>query len=65
MPKKFKGLTLQEYVNFLQAQIDTGAIDGSLPAAVCSVATPEKNYWLLDAESTTVVRYDDVAIVTY
>lgn len=60
-----KKITLQEYINFLQSQIDNGKIDGSLPVAVCSHANPIGEYWLLDADSTTVLQYSNLAIITH
>lgn len=60
-----KGFTLQEYVNLLQSQIDSGKIDGSTPVAVCSYTNPREEYWLLDPKFTKVEKYGDIAIVTY
>lgn len=59
------GLTLQEFASYLQLQIDKGAIDGSLPAAICFREDAKSDYRLLAEETTSVVQFDDTAIIRY
>lgn len=59
-------ISLQDYVNYLQWQIDTGRVDGNLPVAHCKACYPFKTHSLpIKLESLEIIEYGGRAIIRH